>query len=538
MIVARVMGPRQRCVALSLTIVFCISSMFILDISPTKALTTAKILVVHPSPPATPAQPDAYHSSQAPSQLSQPAHHDEQSQQVALAACESKFDHLRDLRLSETIKYTKRCIKPKFLGGGNRDAVATMDSRLVGELETLSLQEACPIKTDELGCEHIELAVPPPPPPTHGQYAHLVFGVATTYSRLQESKHAFAHWLGGSGATLVALLTDPLEASASLDLSALEHDYALSGASLQLVNKHGPQDTTEQSHMLVLQDMLAAAPTAHWLGILDDDTFIPSLHALAATLALHDHNRPQYLGQLTEHAGLLQMGILGAFGGAGIFLSRALAHELQPHLDGCRSSSSEERRGGGGGDVQIMQCVHAHSAARLTRVEGLWQTDLMGDPAGFYESGRRLLSMHHWKSWNWLRAVDMAAVTRVCGECLLQRFVFVGGRDEKNSSSSSSSGTVAVLNNGYSINVYENGEGLPDLSRTELTWDNYGDGNAWMNYEWSLGPFRPRVETKKSYVLAAAYEGEENTLVQVYLRRGDNEGTEDEVVELVWQPWG
>lgn len=526
-IVAMVTNPRQRCVVLALVALFCISSVFFLDISLTKAMTTAKVLIIHPPRPATQEQPDAHHSSQVPSQLDKPAQLDEQSQQIALATCESKFNHLRDLRLSENIKYTKRCIKPKSQGGGSRDSVATIDLPLITESKTLNLKEACPTVTEEFGCDQIELAVSPPPPTNQGQYAHLVFGVATTYSRLQDSKHVFAHWLAGSGATLVGLLTDPIEDSANLNLSALEHDYALSGVTLKPVHKHDPQDTTEQSHMLVIHDMLAAAPTAHWLGIFDDDTFIPSLHALSATLELHDHTKPQYLGQLTEHADFLQMGILGGFGGAGIFISLALAQELQPHLDGCRSDR--------GGDIQIMQCVHAHSTARLTRVAGLWQTDLMGDPAGFYESGRRVLSMHHWKSWNWLPAVDMAAVTRVCGECLLQRFVFGGGSGVGDNNNSSNSDTVAVLNNGYSINVYENGVGLPDLSRTELTWDNFGGGDAWMNYEWSLGPFRSRVETKKSYLLATAYEGEENALTQVYLRRGD-EGKEDEVIELVWQP--
>lgn len=211
----------------------------------------------------------------------------------------------------------------------------------------------------------------------------------------------------------------------------------------------------------------------HWLAILDDDTFSPSLHALSTTVATYDHTSPQYLGQLTESASLLSQGILGAFGGAGIFLSLPLALQVAPHLDSCSSSSSSSTRNAAvvtGGDMLIMNCVHAHSAARLQRVEGLWQVDLVGDTAGFYESGlgfgakgkkttrRGVLSLHHWKSWHWNPVVDMAGITRVYGGgCFLERFVFLRGgaspsfsfaREEEEEKVVA----AAVANNGYSIN--------------------------------------------------------------------------------------
>lgn len=458
-------------------------------------------------------------------------------QQLAISedpvtACRSRFDRLRQLGLGENIRYATRCIRPVSSDSLDRDSITNVSSHLLPTFHTLNLSTECPIDdVSQLSCEPLELQVPPPDPKSKGQYAHLVFGVATTYSRLQDSKPTFAHWLAASGATLVGLVTDNIDDLVHLNFTALQDEYASSGMPLKLVRKHAPHHTIEQSHMLVIGDMLDAAPGAQWFGILDDDTFFPSLHALSTALADHDHTRPKYLGQLTEHAGLLPMGILGAFGGAGIFLSRPLARELEPHLEACLNDR--------GGDMQIMQCVHAHSAARLTRVDGLWQADLIGDTAGFYESGRRMLSMHHWKSWNHLPVAAMAAVTRVCGDCFLRRFVFRGGHQK--GSWEGNGEPVAVLNVGYSINVYDKSLGLPDLARTEQTWDDWSDWGThdpWMNYEWSLGPLRPRVakDLKKSYWLATAENGAKGELSQIYLHRGGEEGQSDEVVELVWRP--
>lgn len=181
----------------------------------------------------------------------------------------------------------------------------------------------------------------------------------------------------------------------------------------------------------------------------------------------------------------------------------------------------------------IMECIHAHSHARLTTVEGLWQMDFMGDTAGMYESGRRMLSMHHWKSWHWLPVEKMATVTRICGECFLERFVFDAAHEHPNREAGvpDRSKDVMVLNVGYSINTYA--EGLPDLSRVEQTWDGI---HAWQDYEWSVGPLRPRLEKnqKKTWWLKTAFHDEQGGLRQIYLHQGGQEGKDDEVIELIW----
>lgn len=456
------------------------------------------------------------------------------------ATCRSVPGYLKDSGFSTNITYSRRCIKPVFSDNVDRDIVTNVTAALITNTTTVSLTGDC---IERLPCDAVELLVPKPDPQSQGQYTHLIFGVATTYGRLRESKSTFAHWLSDSGATLIGLIVDDPRKLLALDFAALEGEYAALGMNLRLVTKHDPAHSTEQSHMMLIDDMLTYADTAtpvaaaaaqtldlddtpHYLGILDDDTFFPSLHALSTALAQHNHTRPQYLGQLTENAGLLPQGILGAFGGAGVFLSLALAREIHPYLDACRSDR--------GGDMQIMECIHAHSRARLTRIEGLHQCDIVGDSAGFYESGRRVLSMHHWKSWNHLPPTEMAAITKVCGGCFLARFVF-GSMEGDNLPGEA---VTAVLNNGYSINVYSAGVALPDLSFTEQTWDNW-DRDPWKEFEWSLGPLRHRVgkDKKKSYHLMKAVPGENGELTQVYVHRGGEEGRDDEVIELVWQPF-
>lgn len=537
-----------------------------------------------------------------------------------------RHKHLEYLGLTRKIKYSRRCILPQFDEDMDRNEITNITSStpLITHTSLLEINNLCdgPIPPP---CDSIDLPVPPPDPENKGQYTHLIFGVATSYDRLKGSKGTFAHWLANSGATLVGILTNDPNDFLDRDLASLEAEYLEGNMILKLVRKHDSRVTTEQAHTLVIGEMLRYIDdsssssstkasdddpqqhheeTVHWLAILDDDTFFPSLHTLSTTLlTFYDHTHPAYLGQLTESVSLLPQAIMGAFGGAGIFLSTPLARQISPHLDSCVQG------GVVGGDVLIMQCIHKYSPARLERVPGLWQVDLIGDTAGFYESGlgfgfgeeakTGVLSLHHWKSWHWNPVVDMTAITKICGgACFLQRFVFFPPPPSSSSSPSSQSSPesavgVAVLNNGYSINFYyttttdpsssktgsshtttntknQKGEDkeerfflLPDLSKMEQTWDAWPGTDAWKDYEWSLGPLRPKVakEKKKSFWLSMSVWGDDDgdgdggggsdkahyggggkgkgkkDLTQVYIHRaeeGEDEEAVDEVIELVW----
>ncbi|KAI3394931.1 hypothetical protein diail_2103 [Diaporthe ilicicola] len=511
--------------------------------------------------------------------------------------CVPELDRLKELGLSSNIKLSRRCIKPVFssssapqssspadpnAGGVDRDAVTNLTQPLLtSSPAAINLLSCDNIADDYVPCEPLKLAVPEPYPERAGQYDHLLFAVATSSARLRDAKAHFAHWMSDSGSPLIALMTDrPDDESgqtwADLELEqatatwpALVDDFAASGIQLLPVRPHSPDHSVPQSHMMVILDMLAhvrarrtraaaAAESAgdgfddllaqqqqqqqqqhedtHWLGILDDDTFLPAIEPLSAALAGHDHTRPAYLGDLSESFAATRFG-MAAFGGAGIFVSVPLAEELEPHLGGCLS--------GRGGDMQLMECVHDHTHARLERVKGLQQQDMHGNMDGFFESGWRFLTLHHWKSWYEKPVLDMARVALVCGGCFLQRWRFpdFGGVDRNETEmggpwdlgdDSGASKAEVVFTNGYSIARYPNG--APRMDQMEGTWE----GAETKDYRWSLGPIRPKLgkEDKTTWTLVeSATDEKTGGLTQIYVYK-DDAGTDpvDEVIELVWDP--
>lgn len=157
------------------------------------------------------------------------------------------------------------------------------------------------------------------------------------------------------------------------------------------------------------------------------------------------------------------------------------------------------------------------TATKLTIVPGLYQHDLYGDLAGFYESGVLPLSVHHWRSWYKEPVPKMAAITKLCGDCFLQRWQF---------------GSDTLLSNGFSVTQYHRGLDKYDLTQMEGTWSHPG-----REFDFSLGPLRPALgeHDKKSYRLKDAAWGENGELHQIYVYKGDFFKDEmDEVLELVW----
>ncbi|KLU92371.1 hypothetical protein MAPG_11317 [Magnaporthiopsis poae ATCC 64411] len=442
----------------------------------------------------------------------------------AAGGCDSDIAPLSSLGLSEEILYTRRCIKPVFDDAPHplsRGAVGEIQQPLIDTQVAVNLSSPCFHEGTLPSCAPIALRVPPPYPKR--TYPHLIFGISTTYNRLRESLPVFSHWLSASGALLVAVVVDADDApegksKTPRDLQALERLYQDSDMRLHCVKTRNSSLTVDQNHFTVILDMLeAVTPQTKWLGLLDDDTFFPSLYNLDRALSLHNAEESTWLGALSEDLEAVRNWGIMAFGGAGVFLSVPLARELAPHVDDCLASARRST-----GDVILADCVFGRTHTKLTTVEGLHQHDLMGDMAGFYESGPRpLLSVHHWKSW-YREPVDrMAAVADVCGDCFLQRWRF---------------GADTLLANGYSIARYIDGLDGIDLSRTEVTWVSPDGSND--NFAWSLGPFRDRVPDghKKTYKVLDAVRGG-GRLRQLYVYRGNQElGEKDEVVELVWMP--
>ncbi|KAK3320116.1 hypothetical protein B0T19DRAFT_362292 [Cercophora scortea] len=439
--------------------------------------------------------------------------------------CSSEIESLRlpELSLSDNILYSRRCVRP-VRGKVDRDAIANISRPLITSTTTVNLTSC--IHADIEPCEPLTLHVPSPYPKI--QYPHLIFGVATTYDRIRSSIPAFAHWLSGTGAQLVGTITDANEPNSDFNLTLLEESFRHAGVlatfkppKLTKRISHEQDDArpvpVEHHHFMLIRELLAlSTPSTRWLGILDDDTFFPALYPLDQELHRYDASKPFWLGALSDDFDSVKLWGFMAFGGAGVFLSMPLARMLEPHSETCIRDTTINT-----GDGILRDCVYAHSRTKLTIVPGLYQHDFRGDASGFYESGVRPLSVHHWKSWYKEPIPQMAAVTDVCGDCFLQRWRL--GKD-------------TMLANGYSITVYPGKEGTKtvDFGKIEGTWLHPGH-----EYDFSYGPLRKKLvegEEKKTYKLREVRKGD-GVFRQVYVYEGSKavEGGMDEVVELVWE---
>lgn len=490
------------------------------------------------SPPPPPIPQDLLAADPPP--LPDPPHRDASRPVLEPGECIEEIEYLKrpSLRLSGKIIYSRRCIRPVWRRDVDRDEVVNISRPLVTKRTMVDLS-ACS-HVEYVPCDHMTLDVPYPYPSnatSRGEvrnYAHLLFGVATSFDRLNESRATFTPWLAGTEAQLLAIVTDAEEQEGEdgeggesrkqntrqkPNLTALQEEFRAANMSVTLMRPSDAAQRTSVVHFTMLADLVArVTPETEWIGIVDDDTFFPSLYPLSAALAEHDHTVPAYLGSLTEDFGAVRNWGYMAFGGAGIFLSVPLARQLVTHMDACLAEAADNGPGGFEGDGLLRDCIYHHTTTHLTQVPGLWQQDMYYDASGFFESGVRVLSLHHWKSWYRAPVVAMAMVALMCGDCFLQRWRF---------------GNDTVFTNGYSIAMYRDGLEHLDLDKVEGTWQGAG-----RDYEFRLGPVRPALgpDEKKSFVLVDAEVPRWGAFRQIYVHRGDAEREEpDEVIELLWE---
>ena len=448
------------------------------------------------------------------------SHHSIERLDPELGECHPEINFLRrhKLALTDTIVYSRRCVQPVHKSQFDRQSVTNITRPLITHQTTVNLTSC--FHLEPIPCDPLPLPVPRPYP--NKRYSHLIFGVASTFERLNVSLPAFSHWLSGTDALLVGVVADAGSRSPSpdFDLAKLQRDYEAAGVKALFVGpapKEGnSQDwplTVEQHHFMLIRNLLRlSTPNTKWLGILDDDTFFPSLHPLDQQLKRYDHTKQQWLGALSDNFNNIKMFGYMAYGGAGIFISPVLAGELDPHLEECIEQSTI-----GTGDGLLRDCIYSWTQTKLTIVPGLYQHDIRGDVSGFFESGVRPLSVHHWKSWYKVPMPKMAAVAGICGDCFLSRYRFPEDM---------------VFVNGYSIAQYPKGLADVDLDKMEGTW-RYADDD----FDFSYAPLREPLgpEEKKSYRLWDAEATEGGGLKQMYVHQGDWTKRElDEVVELVW----
>ncbi|KAH6675256.1 hypothetical protein F5X68DRAFT_157853 [Plectosphaerella plurivora] len=421
----------------------------------------------------------------------------------------SEMKHLAksDLGLTDSVVYSRRCIKPMASSSVERNFVANITDSFFKTKTELDLTSCEPVQLDN--CDPLPLHVHDAYPQT--TYPHMVFGVSTSFERFKESVGPFAFWLAGSQSKFIGVVSDH---DKHPEFAILETIFRDAGIDAKFVKPTHPELSVSQSHFTMIRDMVAASgPETQWFGLLDDDTFFPSLYRLSDALSRFDHTKHAYVGALSEDFRAVRGFGYMAFGGAGIFLSAALARDLEPLIETCLREARHME-----GDGLIRDCTYHHSKAKLTMLPGLQQMDISKDASGFYEGGTDPISVHHWKSWYEAPVTKMSTAVRVCGDCFLQRWRL---------------GEDTVFTNGYSIAIYPDGTKNLDLSTMESTW-NPGDGA----YDYSIGPLRTKMEPtqKKQYKLADAEFLDNGRLRQIYVYKSRAPETKDEVVELIWEP--
>lgn len=431
--------------------------------------------------------------------------------ELAPGQCIPEIEFLRrqEMELTDSVIYSRRCVKPRFSKNVDRDAVTKLDGPLITQKTDINLTSCSGVQS--LPCEELPITVSAPYP--EQTYGHFVFGVATYYDRMILMLSNFEHWLAGSDALLVAVIVD----YEGRDLSDLENLYAAYNMRLKTANGN-PRLTIDQNHFVMLRPVVQnITPETKWVGILDDDTFFPSLYALDDAFKAYDHTKEMWLGQLSEDFYSVQSWGFMAFGGAGVFLSVPLAQKLEPSIEQCLEEASLPS-----GDGMLRDCVYYHSKTKLTLVPGLYQQDMRGDLSGFFEAGLRPLSLHHWMSWYNEPVAKIAQVTKICGDCFLQRFQF---------------GDDTLFSNGYSVAMYRKGVDKLNLDWMEATWNQHGP-----EFDFSVGPLRTALkkDRKRSYTLKDVEWLEDGSLRQVYVYKADWKSGEtmDEVFELLWDPNG
>ncbi|KAH8602432.1 hypothetical protein B0O99DRAFT_500178, partial [Bisporella sp. PMI_857] len=217
-----------------------------------------------------------------------------------------------------------------------------------------------------------------------------------------------------------------------------------------------------------------------------------------------------------------------AYGGGGIFVSIPLAARLiSPEIwDICVNGMGHFQ-----GDQIFSHCLFDYTNVRPIFDPLLNQMDFQAKEEeslrcatadGFFESGRRVLSVHHWRSWFQVDVPAGSLVGKACGDAgIWQRWMF----PQQN----------LVLSNGFSIVEYPAGVDKINFDAVEMTWTGEP-----LQFEAAIGPLRPPLKEgeKQSYRLVVAEILEGVGVRQLYYRKGSEleigQRESDSVLELLW----
>ncbi|KAI6716155.1 glycosyltransferase family 31 protein [Marssonina coronariae] len=457
----------------------------------------------------------------------------EQEKKIEGKECLEDLKWLETYQFSYPIKYAARDIVAVAAANAERPSLSVVDEPLFDDFITVDLSKTT--TTDVPSClPPLRLEVPGVRlPPVDA--SNMIFGLQTTIDRLKGTVKHLTRWLPHTNARLYAIVIESEEKAADdEEMAELERDFQELGMNVSIVHPVRQVDLFAQRYFSLINVMYAARDEkTEWVITIDDDTFFPSMHGLQNLLTRYDPSKPQYIGSLSEDWWAVNHYGLMGFGGAGIMLSLPLTKIINDHRDECKENPRTTA-----GDVTVMDCVYRFSSVKLTHIPSLHQVDMHGDLSGFYESGREMTSLHHWKEGSAtgfkLEMEKMHLVADVCDFCFLQRWQFPN---------------ELILSNGFSIASYPEGhisgqkpDGLLgtgvgasnvqkiNLEEMENTW---GDD---INVLHSLAPTRQKMgeDQKLSYKLLDSMKLDGGKVRQVYFREGgDND--QDTVMVLNWR---
>lgn len=449
-------------------------------------------------------------------------------------SCKQNLIWLEPYKLSTNISYVSRDIITKP-GAKERPLVTILDQSLFADFEIVTTDPTKLAKTSLQECLpplslEVSNGIPGIP-----DASNMIFALQTTIGRLRNSVKPLNRWLPHTGARLFCIVKEnPDKLAKNEDMQALEKEFHDLGMNVTIIHPVNEKDSFEQRYFSLVSVMYAARnEKTQWMITIDDDTFFPSLKQLQKELLYHDYRKEQYISALSENWWAVDHYGLMGFGGASIILSVPLVKIMDEHKHECSDHPSTIS-----GDVTVMDCIYRFSTTKMTNIPELYQLDVKMDLSGFYESGRPVLSLHHWKEGPEKFDLERThLVADICDDCFLQRWQF----DDS-----------LILSNGFSIHTYPLGHltgskggvlgtGLGNdaiekinLVSMEETWDEN------FNVKHSLGPLRPALpkEAKVQYKMIDSMFVDiwgKPGLRQLYVKRGE-EGANDEVMVLNWIP--
>lgn len=458
--------------------------------------------------------------------------------------CGIDVHHLRNIQqkynLDESFQYVKKYVRFTRIDGLKRKRMTHLPQSLLSN-EAFKVVDITKDYRQELCDNVLEVQLPASGFPSTVNASDFIFGVSTSFERVTDPDTTpvdeWAFWLtDGRGHSNGGKLVLMLLHAGDDELQHVAHLLRERGIDVDLHHADPSQEMAVR--YLSLVPTLYTHPDARskkWLVTCDDDTFFPSMHGLIDRMGKLDHTREMYVGTLSEDTGSVERHGSQAFGGGGVFLSSPLARKITERFGSCVTEQKivESDSGWGPqGDILLRKCIYENTDIKLTVLWDLWQLDILGHPAGFYEWGIKPLSVHHYRGGGWHKAKPgmYAKVAHACGEdCTLMRFQT---KDD-------------FIISGYSISHYPEGVNF-DTNQLEATLHAAPEDKGW-NLDFMMGPQRPNLERtgrKISWDLEESEVQVDGSVLQTYIRSQRDDrwvysdlqpmSNIDGVIELVW----